>query len=204
MIFTVGLTGGIGSGKSTVADLFAQLGVLVIDADVISHQLSQPPSPALDEVVKKFGRAYLTEEGVLDRQKMRELVFQDPLARQQLEHIFHPLIYHKMLSALQEADTAAPYAILAVPLLFEAGRYHDIIDKRLVVDCPVDLQIARTIARSGLPRESVEQIVAAQISRTERLAQADDIINNDQDLSHLYMQIMALHYHYLQFRVIKR
>jgi dephospho-CoA kinase len=204
MMFTVGLTGGIGSGKSTVTDLFAQLGVLIIDADVISHQLSHPPSPALDEVTKQFGRTYLTEEGSLNRHKMRELVFQDPLARQQLELIFHPLIHQKIVDTLQEADTAVPYAILAVPLLFESKRYQAIIDRSVVVDCPVELQIARTIARSSLSREAIEQIIATQISRAERLAQADDIITNDQDLSHLYMQITALHYRYLQFRVIKR
>lgn len=202
MVFTVGLTGGIGSGKSTVATLFAELGAYIIDADVIAHQLSLPPSPALEAVAQQFGADYLTKDGTLDRPKMRDLVFNQPTAHQQLDNIFHPLIYQHIHSLLYEKDIVAPYVILAVPLLFESNRYSTMIHRRLVVDCSIELQIARTMHRSSINREMVVKIMATQVSREDRLAQADDIITNDQDLSHLYNQVSLLHHRYLQFRDI--
>lgn len=204
MVFAVGLTGGIGSGKSTVADLFARQGAMVIDTDLIAHQLSQKGSAVMQEICKVFGQHYLTQEGELDRARMRTLIFQDAGARQQLEDIFHPAIYDVALHLLQENNIQAPYAILVVPLLFEAENYLNLVQRTLVVDCPEEVQIARVMARSDLSAEMAAKIIAAQYPREKRLARADDIIDNSDGIDQLIPQVMTLHYHYSRFHGINK
>lgn len=209
MKLIVGLTGGIGSGKSLVSHLFAEMGIYIIDADLIVHELSRPPSKALDEISQQFGEEYLTEEGVLNRTKIREAIFTAPpaqkrLTRKKLEGIFHPLVRERVLEMLQRTDISSPYIILSVPLLFESKDYTDIIDRALVVDCPVDVQIVRTMKR-GLTLKMVKEIISSQMSREERLARADDVIDNKTDqIEALKNQVFALHHYYLQLSAIKR
>lgn len=190
-MFTVGLTGGIGSGKSTVADLFSALGVPVIDTDVIARQLTAPGGEALDDIRMAFGAALLLADGGLDRAAMRRLVFSDVAARSRLEAILHP----RIRNAVQQARAAleAPYVLVVIPLLVETGAYRDTLDRVLVVDCPETLQIARVMARSGLAREEVEAILAAQATRAQRLAAADDVIDNTRSPDDLRAAVAALH-----------
>lgn len=195
-MFTVGLTGGIGSGKSTVADLFAALGVPVIDTDVIAHELTAPGGPALDAIRAAFGEAVMQADGALDRAALRRRIFADAGERQRLEAILHPRIEANVRQAL--ASLTAPYALVVIPLLIETGGYRDVIDRVLVVDCPEDLQIARVMARSGLARAEAESIVAAQASRPARLAAADDVIVNTAAPEALRSQVAALHLRYLR------
>jgi dephospho-CoA kinase len=192
--FTVGLTGGIGSGKSTVAKLFAQLGAVVIDTDEIAHRLSEPGSPAWLEVIATFGEQYLTETGTLDRSAIRALIFQNPAAKAQLEAIFHPKI--RVCAQIQQQKVIDSYYMIVAPLLFETQAYDEMIQRRLVVDCPIDLQIQRVISRSQLTSAEVEQIIAAQCTREFRLSQADDIIDNSQDKNYLLPQVLTLHHYY--------
>lgn len=209
MKFTVGLTGGIGSGKSFVTELFAEMGVYIIDADTIAHELSTPPSKALDEIRQLFGAEYLDHEGTLDRVKIREHIFngtntQQTLARKKLEAIFHPLVRSRILDLLQHEAISSPYIILSIPLLFETNDYGSIIHRSLVVDCPVSMQITRTIQR-GLSETVVKEIIASQMPRETRLAKADDVIDNSTNqLSDVKKQVFALHQRYLQLSVIKR
>lgn len=194
-MFTVGLTGGIGSGKSTVAELFSALGVPVIDTDVIARQLTAPGGEALDDIRMAFGAALLQADGGLDRAAMRRLVFSDVAARSRLEAILHP----RIRNAVQQARAAleAPYVLVVIPLLVETGAYRDTLDRVLVVDCPETLQIARVMARSGLAREEVEAILAAQATRAQRLAAADDVIDNTRSPDDLRAAVAALHTRYL-------
>lgn len=194
-MFTVGLTGGIGSGKTTVADLFSALGVPVIDTDVIARQLTAPGGEALDDIRIAFGAALLQADGGLDRAAMRHLVFSDVAARSRLEAILHPRIRDAVQRAL--AALEAPYALVVIPLLIETGAYRDVLDCVLVVDCPEALQIARVMARSGLAREEVEAILAAQATRAQRLAAADDVIDNTRSPDDLRAAVAALHTRYL-------
>jgi dephospho-CoA kinase len=194
-MFAVGLTGGIGSGKSTVADRFAALGVPVIDTDVIARELTAPKGAALDAIRAAFGDSVMQAEGVLDRAALRRRVFADAGARHQLEAILHPLIRHSVECA--RASITAPYVLIVIPLLVETGGYRDLLDRVLVVDCPEDLQIARVIGRSGIEVDEVKAILAAQASRAERLAAADDIIDNAFSLGSLDAQVAALHRRYL-------
>ncbi|MGE0802148.1 MAG: dephospho-CoA kinase [Lautropia sp.] len=195
--FKVGLTGGIGSGKSTVADGFAALGVPVVDTDAIAHRLTAPGGDAIDAIRAEFGAAMIAADGRLDRAAMRAAVFADAGARRRLEAILHPLIRGQA-----ERETAAAFAqgaeylILAIPLLVESGNWHDRVDRVLVVDCPVELQIERVIRRSGLTREAVLAIIAAQATREARLAAADDVIDNSGTAVALTPRVAELHRHY--------
>jgi dephospho-CoA kinase len=214
-MFAVGLTGGIGSGKSTVAEYFAALGVPVIDTDVIARQLTEPGSEALDAIRTTFGETVMQPDGTLDRAALRRRVFADAAARHQLEAILHPRIRERVEQAL--SALAAPYALIVIPLLVqrqdrpkgeclaaypsrvETGSYRDVLNRVLVVDCPEDLQIARVMARSGLEQDEVNAILAAQATRAERLAAADDVIVNTASPEALRSQVTTLHRRYLAF-----
>jgi dephospho-CoA kinase len=192
----IGLTGGIGSGKSTVANLFVTRGARLIDTDEISHALTRSGGAAIPEIRTTFGSDYVDAKGALDRSKMRELIFAKPAAKKQLESILHPLIL-KQVKQLASSNTSAPYTLVAIPLLFESPRYHDWLHRTLVVDCPEELQIERTIQRSGLDKILIQAIMNQQISRNQRLALADDIILNNSDLASLSAQVDALHARFL-------
>ena len=194
-MFTVGLTGGIGSGKSTVADLFADLGVPVIDTDVIARELTAPGSAALEAIHSDFGDAVLLPDGSLDRAVLRRMVFADADARHRLESILHPRI--RQTVEQERAGLNAPYILLVIPLLVETGGYRDLLDRVLVVDCPEELQITRVIARNGLTRDEVLAILATQASRSERLAIADDVIVNTLAREALRAEVVTLNQRYL-------
>jgi dephospho-CoA kinase len=194
-MFAVGLTGGIGSGKSTVAECFAALGVPVIDTDVIARQLTAPGSEVLDAIRTVLGESVMQPDGTLDRAALRRRVFADAAARHQLEAILHPLIRQGVEQAL--ATLAAPYALIVIPLLVETGGYRDVLDRVLVVDCPEALQIARVVARNGLTQDEVKAILAVQAGRAERLAAADDVIVNTASPAALRADVERLHQRYL-------
>jgi len=194
--YRVGLTGGIGSGKSTVAELFQELGITVIDSDAISHQLTQPGGAAIALIRSSFGTEYLNADNALNRSKMRQRIFSDPAAKRQLESILHPLIRAQMQAQAQIA-TASPYLLLVVPLLFETPNYRELAQRTLVVDCEEATQIARAMQRSALDETEVRAIMAQQMPRAERLRLADDIIRNDGSIDGLRQQVTRLHRHYL-------
>jgi dephospho-CoA kinase len=190
----IGLTGGIGSGKSAVAKRFAALGATVIDSDQIAHDITSPHGAAIAPIQAHFGPELLASDGSLDRPKMRQLVFKDPIALQSLEAITHPLIHAETLrQASQAHENGALYLVFMVPLLVESGYWPQIIDHLLVVDCPPELQIARVMQRSKLDRSQIEQIMSKQASREDRVAAADTILLNDGGLDKLIPQIDALH-----------
>ena len=197
MAYIVGLTGGIGSGKSAAGQAFEELGIAVIDTDAIAHALTAAGGAAIPAIRAAFGAAYLTADGALSRPRMRELVFADAAKKRQLEAILHPVIRAQSSELVQAARS--PYVILMVPLLVESRDYRQRCQRILVVDCPEELQIARVVARSGLAPEQVRAIMANQVSREARLAAADDVIDNSQDLDRLQPQVAALHARYLQF-----
>ena len=190
MTFIVGLTGGIGSGKTAVSDRFAELGIKVVDADVCARQVVEPGKPALEQIARHFGGDVLNSDGTLDRAKLRQIVFADENERKWLEALLHPLIFEEMWNQLQSAES--PYAILVSPLLVEAGQ-HAICQRILVVDVPEDIQLARTMQRDSNSAEQVRAIMASQASRTARLERADDVITNDGSLEHLHQQVDGLH-----------
>ena len=194
----IGLTGGIGSGKSTVADAFAALGAGVVDTDQIAHRLTAPNGTAMPAILAEFGQSVADSTGAMDRSVMREIVFSDPLARKRLEAILHPMIGAESTRALEAVD--GPYRIVVVPLLVEGRHWRSRVDRVLVVDCPRALQIERVIQRSGLALEQIEAILDAQATREERLAQADDVIDNSGLPAELPGQIQALHATYCQLR----
>lgn len=193
--FIVGLTGGIGSGKSTVADLFVAKGAALVDTDAIAHELTGPGGQAMSVLVGEFGAGIARPDGGLDRAAMRQRVFADVTARARLEGILHPMIRELATTRCQAA--AAPYVILAVPLLVESGSYRERCDRVAVVDCPVSLQLERVMKRSGLSESEVEAIIAAQASREQRLAVADDVVSNAGDFAALQTQVAHLHHKYL-------
>lgn len=193
-MFTVGLTGGIGSGKSMVADCFAGHGVPVIDTDVIARELTAPGTAALEQIRAVFGDAVMRADGTLDRAALRRRVFADAAARRRLEAILHPRIRQAVEGAL--AGVSAPYAVVVIPLLVETGGYRDLLDRVLVVDCPEEVQIARVMARNGLVRDEIVAILAAQAGRAERLAVADDVILNTATPAALRAEVAALHRRY--------
>lgn len=197
--YIVGLTGGIGSGKSAVADLFAAHGVNIIDTDSIAHALTAPCGAAMPAIRAAFGAAMVTPEGALDRVAMRARVFAVPQERKRLEAILHPLIRAEAERqiAAYAARTDMPYMVLVVPLLIESGAYRQRVDRVVVVDCPEAVQISRVMARSGLPHAEVERILQAQATRAQRLAAADDLIENDGELAALAPQVERLHRKYL-------
>ncbi len=189
----IGLTGGIGSGKSTVEGLFARLGVPVLDADRIAREVVEPGQPALGELVALLGADILTTERRLDRARVRERVFKDARLRRRVEGIVHPRV--RLLMETRAERLQAPYCVLAIPLLLEAGQ-RTMVDRVLVVDMPRELQIERTCVRDRASPEAVARIVDAQLSREERLAAADDVIHNDGDLENLARQVEHLHRFY--------
>ena len=192
----IGLTGGIGSGKSTVADAFAALGAGVVDTDQIAHRLTAPNGAAMPAIVAEFGPTIVDTMGAMDRSAMRRIVFSDPLARRRLEAILHPMIGAESARALEAVD--GPYRIVVVPLLVEGRHWRSRVDRILVVDCPKPLQIERVIQRSGLALEQIDAILNAQATREERLAQADDVIDNSGLPAELPGQVQALHAAYCQ------
>lgn len=193
--FVVGLTGGIGSGKSTVADLFVERGAALVDTDVIAHQLTAAGGAAMPALIREFGPEVAMAEGALDRPAMRRMAFADPSLRARLEAILHPLI--RQVSAERCRAAAAPYVILAVPLLVESGIYRERCDRILVVDCSESLQIERVVARNGMSTSEVRAIMAAQASRQQRLSAADDVVGNDGERAGLADQVDVLHQKYL-------
>lgn len=176
-MFKIGLTGGIGSGKSRVAEFFEAWGASVIDTDVIAHELTAPGGRAIDAIRNEFGSTMVAADGSLDRAAMRELVFRDPGARTRLEAILHPMIGQVTREQAEQAKGC--YVVFVVPLLVESGRWRDTVDRICVVDCDPLTQIARVRHRSGLTQEAIERIMSVQVSRETRLAAADDIIVND-------------------------
>lgn len=195
-MFCVGLTGGIGCGKSQAADLFAALGAAIIDTDLISHELTRPGGAAMASIEQAFGRDYVRPDASLDRAAMRKLVFGDANAKRRLEAILHPLI--RAASRSRIAAASAPYAIVVVPLLLETGAYRDLLNRVLVVDCNEEQQVARTMARSALADDEVRRIMKAQLPRATRLQQADDVLRNDGDIEALGAQVATLHQKYLE------
>ena len=194
--FVVGLTGGIGSGKSAATACFAAYGVDVVDADVIAHELTAAGGAAMPALLAAFGAEVAAADGALDRGRMRRLVFADKRARARLEAILHPLI--RGLSGERCRLAGSPYVILAVPLLVESGGYRERCDRIVAVDCPESLQISRVMSRNGLSAAEVRAIMLTQASRGERLAVADDVIANDGDVAHLETQVDKLHQAYLR------
>jgi dephospho-CoA kinase len=192
----VGLTGGIGSGKSAAAAEFERLGATVVDTDAISHALTGLNGAALPEIERIFGRQFISANGELDRKKMRELVFSDARARRSLEGLLHPMIREE--SKRRIAAATGPYVVHVVPLLVESGEYGRRVNRVLVVDSPEETQLARVRER-GLTEDAVRSIMKSQVSRAERLAAADDVIDNEGTLEALRKQVGALHQKYLQF-----
>ena len=192
-MFSIGLTGGIGSGKSKVADWLAEWGAAVIDTDLIAHELTAPGGAAIAPIRAAFGAAAIRPDGALDRDWMRARVFAEPAQRQQLESILHPLIGQTVRE--RAAQARGDYQVFVVPLLVESGHWRDRVDRICVVDCDPDTQVRRVQARSGLTRDTIERIMSAQASRADRLAAADDVILNDAatDLDALRRRVFQLH-----------
>ncbi len=200
MTFRVGLTGGIGSGKSAAASLFEALGAAVVDTDVIAHELTAPGGAAIESIRNAFGDEVIDARGALDRAAMRRKVFADASAKVRLEAILHPMIRTEADS--RSAAARAPYVVLVVPLLVESGGYRSRVRRVAVVDCPEEVQVARVMTRSGLSAEEARAIMAAQVSREQRLAVADDVIDNGGDLAALRPQVEALHRRYLEMAAV--
>lgn len=196
----VGLTGGIGSGKTTVTSLFAARGVAIIDTDHIARDIVGPGSALLEQLKQLFGAEVIAADGALDRNRLRQIVFNAPRKREQLEELMHPLIRTRTLEQIALANS--PYCIIVVPLLLEKG-WQSLVERILVVDTPQEMQLARTQRRDGLSPEEVHAIMATQISREKRLAAADDIIVNDADMAKLVPQVEQLHHKYLQLATIR-
>ena len=197
----IGLTGGIGSGKTTVSDLLAKLGAGIVDTDLIAHQITAPHGAAISLIEKQFGLEFIGDDGALNREKMRALVFNSLEARKSLETITHPLIRQETArQALQLNKDGAPYLVFVVPLLIESGSWRHLIDCLVVVDCPKETQIKRVMQRSNLPEEEVERILAAQASREERLKHADVVIENQGSLVELEAEVENLHQKILQIQ----
>jgi dephospho-CoA kinase len=195
--FSVGLTGGIGCGKTTVADMFGALGATLIDTDLIAHALTAPQGAAMAAVVAEFGPAFAGPDGALERARMRELVFSDPGAKARLEAILHPRI-RAAADALAAAATG-PYLMFVVPLLVESGNWRERVDRVLVIDCEETTQLARVMARNGLSEPQVRAIMATQVPRATRLAAADDVIDNNEGMAALAPQIAHLHRIYMAY-----
>jgi dephospho-CoA kinase len=201
MTYIVGLTGGIGSGKTAVSDHFSRLGITVVDADVCARVVVEPGKPALQSIARHFGSQVLAADGSLDRARLREVVFADDTARQWLEALLHPLIFEDMWEKLQNADS--PYAILVSPLLVESGQ-KAICQRILVVDVPEEVQLARAVARDANSEEQIKAIMATQASRAVRIASADDVITNDSDLATLHRKVEEVHQKYLALAQIAK
>ncbi|MFZ6772074.1 dephospho-CoA kinase [Undibacterium sp. SXout7W] len=192
--FSLGLTGGIGSGKTTVANIFAKLGATIIDTDEIAHQLTAPGGKAIPQILAEFGADSINADGAMNRVTMRERVFTDITQKQKLEQILHPLIRQETELAASKAD--GDYTIFVVPLLVESGNWKNRVSRVLVVDCDENTQIQRVISRNGLTETQVRAIMQAQASRQQRLAAADDVIVNEGDISSIQTKINQLHQNY--------
>jgi dephospho-CoA kinase len=191
----IGLTGGIGSGKSSTTQLFSSFNVPIIDADVIAWQLTQPHKAALKSIKEHFGDETINPDGELNRNKLRAIIFSEPEKKQQLENLLHPLIYAEIARQINQLNTA--YCIVSIPLLVETYKISSIkLDRILVIDCPVELQIQRVKDRSQLSDVQIHAIIAAQSSREQRIAYADDIIDNSKSATHLAEQVKKLHNSY--------
>jgi dephospho-CoA kinase len=197
MKLVVGLTGGIGSGKSAAAEEFARLGATVVDTDAIAHELTRAGGPAIPELERTFGKQVIGPDGAMDRTRMRERVFADAAAKKALEALLHPMIREESRRRIEAAP--GPYVVHVVPLLVESPDYRKRVDRVLVVDCPEELQLARVRARSSLPEAQVRAIIASQATRADRLAAADDVIDNSGSLETLRKQVAALHRRYLDY-----
>lgn len=195
MRYVIGLTGGIGSGKTAVSDAFSKLGIAVVDADVASRVVVEPGKPALQAIAAHFGADILQANGSLDRAELRKRVFADPAERKWLESLTHPLIRQEISDGLKNATS--PYVILVSPLLVESGQ-SQLTHRILVVDVPETLQLQRTMARDNNPEAQVKAIMEAQASRQQRLKYADDVLVNDTTLDQLNAKVLALHQQYLE------
>lgn len=194
-MYIVALTGGIGSGKSEASRQFAELGVPVVDTDVIAHELTATGSPVLSEIERMFGAEVLNGDGSLNRSRLRAHILNNPAERLKLEGLLHPAIYERAIELLKHNDSKLQpqYQILVVPLLFENDRYRSVIDEILVIDCDENVQISRAMARSKLSKEEVKAIMAAQTSRKVRLNGADEVIENNGSLTELNEKVNKLH-----------
>ena len=193
-MFKVGLTGGIGCGKTTVTGLFEAKGVPVIDADQVARRLVEPGEPAFAEIIDHFGEQLLDPDGRLDRAQLRGLIFSSTESREKLESILHPRVYQAMSETSRQLDSI--YCILSIPLLLETGR-QNCVDRILVVDCPIEMQYHRTVKRDRISRDAVKRIIESQVSRETRRLAADDLISNDVAIECLVRQIDQLHNFYL-------
>ncbi|MCR8913676.1 dephospho-CoA kinase [Marinobacter panjinensis] len=188
----VGLTGGIGSGKSTVARMFGALGVHWVDADDVAREVVEPGTPALKQIAEHFGNEILLPDGGLDRAALRQVVFDAPEERAWLEGLLHPVIRKELVRQLHPSDYALPYVLLVSPLLLETDQ-HQLVDKVVVVDVPVDIQIERTMARDDNARDQVQRIIDAQIPREQRLQKADEVVDNSRPVSEVEHRVDELH-----------
>src|SRR5882672_609542 len=202
--FVVGLTGGIGSGKTAVSTTLQSLGAAVVDTDVIAHALTSPGGAAMDAIAAEFGPDFVARDGALDRARMRAVAFEAPAARRRLEAILHPLIRVATETEAQQAAQHAPYVVLVIPLLVEAGNWKQRVDRVLVVDCSEATQIERVQRRSNLDAGAVHRIIAQQTTRQARLAAADDVIVNESDAQALSQRVVRLHDLYSSLAAARR
>ncbi len=193
MVLKIGLTGGIGSGKSTACEIFSQLGVPIIDADIVARKVVQAGMPALQLIKEKFGEDIITKDGLLDREKTRDQIFTNEIDRKKLENILHPVIYERIVHETDNIDSS--YCIISIPLLLETEAL-EIIDRVLIIDVSEKLQLSRASVRDNASLNNIERIIRTQISRDNRLTAADDIINNEGDIENLRRQIHDLHEFY--------
>ena len=207
-MFVVALTGGIGSGKSAAAKIFAELGVPVTDVDVISHTLTAANQPLVNDIKANFGSDYITPEGALNRTSMRKLVFTDEVARAKLNALLHPAIYDEALLQLQTnqdyLSKSAPYQILVVPLLFDSPRYLPHINSILVIDCDESTQIERVKQRSKIPESEIINIIKAQTSRKKQLTLANEVIENNGNIEKLRENILEIHQKYINTCILSK
>ncbi len=193
--YVVGLTGGIGSGKTAASDFLASLGIDIVDADVVAREVVEPGSPCLAAIAEHFGERVIDAQGQLNRRALRNIVFNDDRAKEWLNQLLHPAIRARLLAQLQQANS--PYVVLVAPLLLE-NQLQRYCDRVLVIDVPEALQLERTMQRDNSEQQQVEAIMASQLTREQRLQRADDIVHNDADLTHLQQQLTALDKRYRQ------
>jgi len=193
MVLRIGLTGGIGSGKSTTCEIFTELGVPVIDADIIAHELVKPGMPALEEIIKVFGKEVISNDGTLDRKIIRDKVFANNVDRKKLEDILHPAVYREI--SVQVENINSRYCIISIPLLLETGASKT-VDRILVIDVPREQQLERASNRDKANNDDINAIIDSQISRNDRISAADDIVDNNGDINDLRKKIYELHEFY--------